>query len=98
VERRGHLQAATTRSTSLHPRQDMRASEAFATHRGEGQATAVVSVLNPPSGSRAGGGRLGGHASEGPPWRSRAGEDRRQGGAQEGAAVVDVLLHRLADA
>jgi hypothetical protein len=32
---------------------------------------------------------------EGAPWRSRAGEDHHQGGSQEGAAVVDVLLHRL---
>jgi hypothetical protein len=32
----------------------------------------------------------------GPPWRSCAGEDC-QGGAQEGAAIIDVLLHRLAD-
>jgi hypothetical protein len=45
-----------------------------------------VSVLDPSSGSRAGGGRLGGHVREGAPWRSRAGEDHHQG---------DVLLHRL---
>jgi hypothetical protein len=67
------------------------------TRRGEGRATTAVSVLDLPSGSRAGGGRLGGRTPEGSPWRSRTGEDRRQGGAQEEAAIVDVLLHRLAD-